>query len=259
MKKIYSQLNTIFLIILLIANSCTYNEKEEDEKKELLIYCGITMIRPMTEIKEIIEEQENCSIEITKGGSGNLLKAIETSGVGDIYFPGSENYISTAYSKGLIRDTATVGRNRLVMMVQKGNPLNISSDLNNLSNKDYYIVIGNPNSGSVGKATKKALQQKGVFEQVEQNTIRFTTDSKDLNLALISKEADLVVNWYAPYTWDNNADYIDIIEIDEKYAQNKKLILAVLSCSQHTDIGRKILELAKSDRGKAIFKKHGFN
>ena len=258
MKKIFSQINIVFLFILLVANSCNYTESEE-EKKELLIYCGITMIRPMTEIKEIIEEQENCSIEITKGGSGNLLKAIETSGVGDIYFPGSENYISTAYSKGLIMDTATVGRNRLVMMVQKGNPLKISSDLNNLTNKEYYIVIGNPNSGSVGKATKKALQQKGVFEEVEQNTIRFTTDSKDLNLALISKEADLVVNWYAPYTWDNNADHIDIIEIDEKYAQNKKLILAVLSCSKYPELGRKILKLAKSDRGKAIFKKHGFN
>lgn len=256
MKTNFQKLGYFLLIILAINSSCTNNQTKE-EKKELLIYCGITMIRPMTEIKEIIEKEESCVIEITKGGSGNLLKALETSGIGDLYIPGSEAYIYNAQAKGLIDDTATVGKNRLAMMVQKGNPLHISNSLNNLSNKDYYVVIGNPNSGSVGKATKKALQKKGIFHEVEQNAVKFTTDSKDLTLLIKNKEADLVVNWFATYTWDDNSNYIDYIPISDKYAADNKLILCTLKSSKQKKIANKFLKFAQSEQGKAIFKKYG--
>ncbi|NOR86786.1 MAG: solute-binding protein [Bacteroidales bacterium] len=248
---------TLALLVFILGIHSCKNDNTKEEQKELLIYCGITMIQPMTEIKTIIEEQENCKIQITKDGSGNLLKAIEMIGVGDLYLPGSEAYISSAFSKNLISDTAYVGQNRLVMMVQKGNPLKINSNLENLLNKEFYIIIGNPNTGSIGKATKKALQQKGILKEVEQNAIKYTTDSKDLTLALINKEADLVINWYATYTWNNHSEYIDIIEIDEKYSQKRKLILAILKSSKHPDIAKNILELAHSERGQEIFKKYG--
>lgn len=257
MKPLMCNRLTLFLFLFsVILYSCNYNHNNND--KELLIYCGITMIRPMTEIKEIIEKQENCSIEITKGGSGNLLVAIEQSGVGDLYLPGSENYITDALKKGLVKDTTTVGYNMLTVMVQKHNPLKISGDIRNLYLKDYYVVIGNPNSGSVGKATKKFLDSQGVFNKVEQNAIRFTTDSKDLSYALINKEADIVINWYATYTWDNNKDYMEILKVPKIEQSKSELILAQLSSSKHPDIAQKFLEYASSKEGKAIFEKYGF-
>ncbi len=87
MKKYF-----IIIIAVVALQGCGRNESEQ-QKKELLIYCGITMIKPMTEIKSIIETQENCKITITKGGSGNLLKALKLSGIGDLYLPGSDSYI----------------------------------------------------------------------------------------------------------------------------------------------------------------------
>lgn len=244
-----------FLILSFIITSC--KTKQAEEKKELLIYCGITMIRPMTEIKQIIEKQENCHIEIMKGGSGNLLNAIEQNGVGDLYLPGSESYIYTALQKGMIKDTATVGHNKLALIIQKGNPSNIKPEIQSLSSKDYYVVIGNPNSGSVGKATKKLLLTEGIFEEVEQNAIRFTTDSKDLSMAIINNEADIIINWYATYTWDRNRDYMDILDIPSLENTKNKLVLAQLNSSQHPKIAQKIMAYAISPEGQAIFKKHG--
>ena len=244
------------IVLHFIFTSCKVNQQEE--KKELLIYCGITMIRPMTEIKQIIEKQENCHIEISKGGSGNLLNAIEQNGVGDLYLPGSESYIYTAFKKGIITDTATVGHNKLAVIVQKGNPLNIKAEIQSLTSKDYYVVIGNPSSGSVGKATKKLLVSEGVFQEVEQNAIRFTTDSKDLSMAIINDEADIVINWYATYTWDNNSEFMDVLNVPGLENTKKKLILAQLKSSNHPEISRKIIDYATSPEGQAIFKKHGF-
>lgn len=245
-----------FFIFSMIFISCKVNKQEE--KKELLIYCGITMIRPMTEIKQIIEEQENCHIEISKGGSGNLLKVIEKNGVGDLYLPGAESYISTALEKGIVTDTATVGYNKLAVIVHKGNPLNIKAEIQSLSSKEYYVVIGNPNSGSVGKATKKLLISEGVFEDVEQNAIRFTTDSKDLSMAISNNEADIVINWHATYTWDNNKEHMEILNIPKLENTREKLILAQLKCSLYPDIAEKFISYARSIEGQAIFEKHGF-
>jgi molybdate transport system substrate-binding protein len=256
MKKHKSLIIMIALVLgVLLLPSC--DNENHHNRKELLVYCGITMIRPMTEIKEIIEKQENCHIEITKGGSGNLLKAIEQSHIGDLYIPGSSSYILSAYEKDLIQDTVTVGENRLAFMVQKGNPMKIQPEVKSLINKDYYVVIGNPNSGSVGKATKKLLVSEGVFEEVEQNAIRFTTDSKDLSMALINREADLVVNWYATYTWDNNSDYMDLLEVPGLEITKEKLVLAQLKSSQYPDIAQKFMLFAKSTQGQAIFEKYG--
>lgn len=236
---------------------CTEKPEKAESKKELLIYCGITMIRPMSEIADIIEAREGCRILITKGGSGNLLKSIKVNGVGDLYLPGSGSYIKTCIDEGLVADTVSVGYNKAAMMVRKGNPKGIQPKLENLARKDLYVVIGNPSSGSIGRETKKILEKKGLFDDVIQNARSLTTDSKDLVLTLQEKEADLVVNWYAVGTWPENEPYIDILPIDERYASRKKLIIGLLKTSKYPEIAKKLMEYAASDNGIAIFKKHG--
>ncbi len=254
------QISTFILLFLLtilsiLAASCSSDQPET--KKELLIYSGITMIHPMSEIADIIEEQENCEIIITKGGSGNLLDSIRVNQVGDLYLPGSDSYIETAVEEGLVSEHVPVGYNQIAIMVQEGNPKEITSDLMNFTNTDYYIVLGNPDSGSVGKETKRTLEAKGIYEEVINNTRRLTTDSKDLTAVLINGEADLVINWYATATWPENAPYIDAIPIDEEYAKIKQLRLGLLTTSKHPDIARKFMDYATSPEGQALFAKYG--
>ncbi len=227
------------------------------QQKELLIYCGITMIKPMSEIARIIEKQENCKIIITKGGSGNLLKSIRVNKVGDLYLPGSDSYIKTSIKEKLVVDTVFVGYNKAAIMVQKGNPKGITAKLDNLTSKDYYVVIGNPDSGSIGRETKKILDKKGIFEKAQDNARAITTDSKDLVLVLKRKEADIVINWYATSTWDENVSYMDVLPIDEQYAAKKKLVIGLLTTSKYPEIAGKFMEYAGSDKGRAIFNKYG--
>jgi len=250
----------IWLIILLTLSCQSSNEKaKKKEQKELLIYCGITMIKPMTEIKEILENQENCKIVITKGGSGNLLKSIIHNKKGDLYLPGSDAYYTKIgkESPGIILDTVFVGYNKAAIMVQKGNPKNISNNLNNLMESKYSVVIGNPESGSIGKETKKILDRKGIFKEVEENAIKLTTDSKDLVRVLEENEADIVINWYATSTWEENLSFIDVLPIDEKFAQKKKLVLGLLNTSKYPEIAKKFMSLASSKQGREIFRKYG--
>lgn len=245
----------VILVIILTLFGCF--KKVDEEKKELLIYCGITMIKPVSEIAKIIEQQENCKILITKGGSGNLLKSLKTNKVGDLFLPGSDSYIKKCREEDLIVKTTFVGYNKAALMVQKGNPKNIKADLNTLKDKQYYVVIGNPNSGSIGKETKKILEKKGIFEEVQKNARELTTDSKDLISVLKNKDADLVVNWFASSTWDENKDHVEALSINENFAKKKKLVLGLLKYSKHPEIASKFMDYAESETGKKLFEKYG--
>jgi len=250
----------VFAVLFHIAFSQTHQPTLDTtpRKKELLVYCGITMFKPVSEIARIIEAREDCKIIITKGGSGNLLRAIEINRVGDLYLPGSESYIEAARQKGLVTRTSLVGYNQAALMVQKGNPKHISHRLENLADPAYYVVIGDPQSGSIGRETKKILMERGIFEAVSQNAKELTTDSKNLVRVLKDREADLVVNWRATATWPENAPYMDALEILETSASQNRLVMGMLACSRHPGIAEKFLHFAASAPGQAIFRKYGF-
>ena len=226
-------------------------------KKELLVYCGITMIKPMAEIATVFEKHEDIKISIIKGGSGNLLRSIRFNRLGDLYLPGSESYIRQAKAEGLISSSVHVGYNKAAMMVREGNPKGIQPSLNALKSPDYYIVIGNPDSGSIGKETKKILTSADIFEDVMRNAGELTTDSKRLVEVLRNGEADLVINWYAAATWPENSDLIDALPIDERYADKKRLVLGLLSTTKYPGIAKKFMDYAASDEGRRIFDRYG--
>jgi molybdate transport system substrate-binding protein len=215
------------------------------------------MIKPMSVIADVLEKREAIKISIIKGGSGNLLRSIKFNRQGDLYLPGSEAYIKQAMAEGLISESVHVGYNKAAMMVREGNPKGIQQDLDVLKSPNHYVVIGNPDSGSIGKETKKILTSAGIFEDVMQNVKELTTDSKRLIEVLKDGEADLVINWHATATWPENSALIDALPIDEQYANKKRLVLGLLNTAKHPEIARKFMDYATSDEGQRIFDSYG--
>ena len=252
--SVNSGLLLLLVSVVIAAVSCDHMSSDP---KTLLVYCGITMYKPISELAADFEKSNACKVIITKDGSGNLYKSLKSSQKGDLYMPGSESYIEKARREGLLTESVQVGYNKAAMMVRKGNPLKISSDLNNLMDKRYYVVIGNPDSGSIGKETREILKKKGIYDQVAYNAREMTTDSKRLVTVLKEVQADLVVNWYATSTWPENNPFIDVLPIDARYADRKKLVLGLLTSSRYPDLARKFMKKASSKEGRLIFDKYG--
>jgi molybdate transport system substrate-binding protein len=215
------------------------------------------MIQPMSQIASIIEQRENVKVSILEGGSGDLFNSIRFNKIGDLYLPGSESYIKQLKAEGLVSRTAHVGFNKVAMMVREGNPKSIPASIDALKNPSLYVVIGNPDSGSIGKETKKILTAANMFDQVMNNAKEMTTDSKRLISVLKKGEADLVVNWYATSTWEENAPYVDSIPIDGRLAKKKRLVLGLLTTSKYPYIANKFMDYATSAEGRQIFDRYG--
>ncbi|PLY06705.1 MAG: molybdenum ABC transporter substrate-binding protein, partial [Desulfuromonas sp.] len=126
-----------FLLILLIFLVGCSNDSLTDEsasRPELLFYVGITMVKPVSELAREFEHANNCRIKIIQGGSQDLYDSLKTSGLGDLYLPGSLSYRSRNFADGLLLDTRFVGYNQASIMVAKGNPQGFPSDLSLFSN-----------------------------------------------------------------------------------------------------------------------------
>ena len=179
---------------------------------------------------------------------------------GDLYLPGSASYRKKHLKEGLLLDKVYVGYNQAAIFVQKGNPLHIKS-LDRLLDDKVATMLCDPKSGSIGKQTKKVLiAYKGeqFYEDAFDRTLEVGTDSRNINSALREKIVDMAVNWRASGYFDDNKKYIDIIDINEKYAPKKKLEINLLKFSQHPKIAKAFMKYASSLKGQQIMREYGF-
>ena len=248
------KLTNFTLVILFFMSSMLY----ADTKKELLFYIGITMVKPINELAQNFEKTNDCKIKILQGGSQDLYDSIKSSQTGDLYLPGTLSYRDKYLNEGLLLDGKFVGFNKLSLVVKKGNPKNVKALLEELTNEEYRVVLGNDQSGSVGKASKKVLEEAHIYKEAILNSIFLAADSRNLIETIKADNADLILNWHATTFWDNNENFVEAIELDDKSSSKSKLVLNLLKTSKNPDLTKKFMEYAASQEGRMIFKKYGF-
>ncbi|MEA3363527.1 MAG: substrate-binding domain-containing protein [Thermodesulfobacteriota bacterium] len=227
---------------------------EEASKKELLIYCGTTMAPAVRELADLFEQQENCIVKIIKDGSGSLYRSIQINQVGDLYLPGSESYMEKGQAEGIVVESIPVGSNQAVLVVAKGNPLNISADLDNFVSGQYRTALGSTESGAIGRETRLILSIEGIYRKAVAQAVPLAMDSRDLENMINDKRADLTINWKAAVQGSNRAD---ILPLDESIAPPHILKIGLLKVSHYPQLARRFMELAESDSGQACFSRHG--
>ena len=248
------------LILLLFCCLLFACEKQslpvDTSKKELLIYCGTTMAPTIRQLADMFEQNEHCTVKIIRGGSGNLYRSIKINQVGDLYLPGSESYIEKLRAEGVIVASQPIGVNRAVLLVAKGNPLNISADLNNFINGKYRTILGTSESGSIGRETRFIFSVEGIYQEAITQAILLATDSKDIEQAMGANQADLAINWSAA-TLNARDNQIDILRLDDAIAPPHTLSLGLLKTSYHPALARRFMAWINSKEGQVILSRYG--
>ena len=244
----------LFLANLVIQTSAI----AQPSKPELLLYCGITMVRPMTEIAQLFEKKENVKINISQGGSEDLYQAAKKSGVGDWYLPGEPAFRIKHLPEGLLGDYVTVGQNQMALIVQKGNPKQVKADPRELLRKDLVSILGNSESGSVGKGAKDVLESLKIYPQALKASAFLAPDSRSLMNAMRKGEADITLSWRATAFFPENVTKLEVIDFDAKLAQPQARQLTLLKTTKQPQLTKRFMEFASGDQGRAIFQKYGF-
>lgn len=227
-------------------------------KGELLIYCGITMVKPIKELASLFESRTGFRMTISQGGSEDLYEALKLARIGDLYFPGSDSYRRQYLPEGLLGEAAAVGYNVASLMVAKGNPKRVKPDLHELLRRDLSMVVCNPETGSIGAETKRILDRAGLTKDVLTRAAFLATDSRNLVQAIKAQQADVTLNWRATAFFPENRDGVEVIDLDPAISQPSKLELNLLTFSRQAEQARQFMALAVSAEGQGVFRKHGF-
>ena len=252
-----------WLCLLVFFSGCSSEDQSKSPQigkpqKELLVFCGITMIDPVRQLMTRFEQEAGVKMTMSYGGSADLMQSIKLNKAGDIYFPGGESFIAEADKEGLLRERRQVGVNQVALMVRKGNPKGLTGNLKEILKSGVQVGIGHPDLGSIGKETMRILQAEGMYDQVIAASAMMQPDSKALSGALREEKVDVVLNWKAVLTFQDNNQYMEVLPIIGDVATPHKLTMAIIANSRELELANRFLDFCASDQGRAVFQRYGF-
>jgi molybdate transport system substrate-binding protein len=178
---------------------------------------------------------------------------------GDLYIPGSPDYMTKAIKEGLV-DPKTVKIIAYLVpaiSVQKGNPLEIKR-LADLAKPGVRVAIGNPDSVCVGLYGVEVLEKSGVLKAVEKNIVTHAASCSATASLLILKKVDAIMGWDVFAGW--NPDKIETIFLKPEEVPRLAYIPAAITQDfvSNRSGAQAFINFLVSPEGQKIFAKWGY-
>ena len=248
------------LVFLLIAMAsvlaCQNNEKSRPES--ITIFCGSASKPPMEEIVAQFERERKIKVNMIFGGSGTLLSQMELSKQGEIYLPGSPDYIIIGERKKLLIEDSDRIVAYLVpaIITPAGNPARIRS-LEDLTRPGLRVGIGNPETVCLGLYSVEILERSGLLKGVMANVVTFGGScSRTANLAALNK-VDAILGWRVFHFW--SPDRMDFVPIaPERIPRISYIPISIPVFTKDSDLSQAFIDFVLSPLGREIYQKHGY-
>jgi molybdate transport system substrate-binding protein len=228
------------------------------EAPSLTLFCGAANKPAVEEIAALFEKEYGIEVNLILGGSGTMLSQIEFSKSGDIYLPGSPDFIRIAERKGLI----IPGSDRIVaylvpaIVTPADNPARIET-LEDLIRPGVRLAIGNPESVCLGFYGVELFEANDLLDEALSNVVTFGASCSRLVHLAALEQVDAVIGWRVCENW--NPDRILVVPIAPKKIPRISYVpIAVPKYAKDRKRSEAFIDFVLSDRGKAIYAKHGY-
>ena len=225
--------------------------------RTVMVFAGSASQPPLEEAALSFKRKHGIQVSLHLGGSGAMLSQIRLTGLGDLYIPGSPDYMVKARELDLIDGEET----RLAylvpaILVAKGNPQQIMT-LNDLTRPDVRVGIADPGSVCVGLYAVEILHANGLEERVRPN-LRGQVESCAKTAAMLPLgTVDAVLGWREFASWNPQA--IEAILLDpEEIPRLAYIPAARLRQAKNPENAKAFVAYLKSAEGQAIFRKWGY-
>jgi len=229
--------------------------------RTLLMYAGSASKPPTDEAIQQFKQKTGITVEVNYGGSGTVLSQMKLAQAGDLYFPGSSDYMEKAKQDGDVIPTTEARVAYLVpaINVQAGNPKNIKG-LADLMRPDVDVAIANPASVCVGLYAVEIIE--GAFSDAEKadfraNLLNYTDSCEKTATAVALKQVDAVLGWSVFEAW--NPEAIETVSLPANQVPRVGYIpIAVSSYTENQSAAQQFIDFLTGEEGQAIFAKYGY-
>lgn len=226
--------------------------------REIRVFAGSASKPPLEEIAARFEARTGTRVTLTFGGSGAVLSQMKLSKQGDIYLPGSSDFMELAKKEGVVLPETE----RIVVYlvpainVPKGNPQGIQG-LEDLAKPGVKVGMARPDTVCVGLYGAEILEKAGLDSEVKENIVTYVESCEKVANLVALGQVDAVLGWEVFSSW--NPDKIETIYLPpEKVSRIGYIPVAVSSYSTQRDLAQQFIDYLTSEEGKVVFKKWGY-
>jgi len=233
---------------------------QTNASRTIVVFAGAAAAPVYSEAASMFESKYGVKVELRLGGSGTLLSAMKVAETGDVYIPGSPDYLLQANELGVVNLTVSQGKIMAYLVpaiiVQKGNPKNVTC-LEDLAKPGIRVGIGDPASVCVGLYAEELLEVNGLWMAVSPNIVTYA-QSCEATAALIPTHAvDAIIGWHVFHYW--NHDKADIVWIEPSKIQKISYIAgAVTTFARDRDLAARFLDFLASTDMRETWAKYGY-
>jgi len=254
-KKIFSfTLTLIFLILLVVQNVYP-------SSKRILVFAGAAS-KPATEgVVKLFQEKTGITVDVIFGGSGFVLSQMKLAKKGDIYFPGSSDFMEMAKKEGLVFPESEKITVYLIpaINVQRGNPKEIHS-LKDLTKDGVRVAIANPEMVCVGTYAVEIVEKNlnsSEQERFKKNLVNYTESCEKTANVISLKAVDAVIGWRVFQYWDPQRIETIYLKPDE-VSRIAYIPIAISKFAQDKMLAQKFIDFLSSPQGKIVFQKYHY-
>ena len=253
MKKV-PFLISIFLAFVFIGNA-------QSASKRILVFAGAASKPATEEGARIFQERFGIPVNVIFGGSGFVLSQMKLTKKGDLYFPGSSDFMEMAKKERLVFPESEKILVYLIpaINVQKGNPKKISS-LRDLTKDGVRVAIANPEIVCVGTYAVEIVEKNLTAvekEKFKKNLVNYTESCEKTANVISLKAVDAVLGWRVFQYWDPGR--IETIYLGpEEIPRIGYIPIAVSKFTQDKELAQKFIDFLFSPQGKAVFRKYHY-
>lgn len=247
------------LVAAILLTACDRKEPKQEQAagKELILYCGAGIRPPVAELMKIFSREQGIKIFTDYAGSEVLLSKIKLSRRGDLYIPGDKHYIEQALKEDMVLSRRLVFYWVPTILVQKGNPKNISG-LEDLLRPGLKLGLGDPNACAIGRTSRKILAKNNIaWEEIQKHVAYLSLTVNELGMQIQAKSLDAVIVWDAMARYYR--EHGDEVPINPENNLISTVDIGVLKFTRNRDLAEKFVDFITSERGQGIFEKHNYS
>jgi len=244
----------VFVMFMLVCAAGCGRSPGGTPKRQLVIFCGSSMIEPMNEISRTFAEERRVNVTTDTGGSETLLPRVLAGAAADV-FVCHDPFEQKVREAGRWAGSATVATMRPVILVKPGNPHNITK-VEDLAREGLKIGIGNPEYSTAGRMFVEMLQRRGLYEQVMKQVVLQARTHQEIANGLIVGPLDVAVVWN--FISVLYKDKVQVVHTDDRY-DDVRVTVVGLTNSPNPQMRDLFLEECRTQRVRDVFARHGYS
>jgi molybdate transport system substrate-binding protein len=247
-----------WLLLLVVASTSLLMAQTKRGQKELMVFSGAANMPPLMQAARLYEKRYGVKVRLTFGGSGVVLSQMKLARKGDVYVPGSDDFMEKALKEGVVdpKSVRVVCWLVPVINVPKGNPKGIKS-LQDLARPNLRVAIAAPGSVCLGDVAMEILQKAGLWEKVKPNIVVQAKDCADLAAQLKLGTVDAIIGWDVFAYWYPDAP-MENIAIPPDILRVRHIPAGVTVFARDKKEAQRFVNFLASKEGKQCYAQCGY-